>query len=202
MNVGGGNLLAANQTAVGQGMYVITTDFDAPQQRKKQASTGTEETLRKENALLREQVQDLETTVGINKEIIKNLLESSAGSGPQTLQQVLQAMQRENSLLQQQVARLLQPRSETPQGQPRQATPLEKERVQTLEKQLAEMKAILLIKEQQSQQKELAYNEVLQLCARYSKNDKELMSKLRELKFKHSDGVSAGGGGAAREEED
>ena len=78
---------------------MITTDFDAPHQRKKQASTSAEETLRKENVLLREQVQDLETTVGINKEIIKNLLDSNAGSGPQTLQQVLQAMQRENSLL-------------------------------------------------------------------------------------------------------
>lgn len=50
------------------------------------------------------------------------------------------------------------------------------------------MKALLLHKEQQAQSKEQAYNEVLSLCARYSKTDKELMAKLRELKFKHAEG--------------
>lgn len=54
------------------------------------------------------------------------------------------------------------------------------------------MKALILHKEQLANQKELAYNEVLQICARYAKNDKALMTKLRELKFKHADGSSIG----------
>lgn len=37
-------------------------------------------------------------------------------------------------------------------------------------------------------QKEQAYNEVLQIAARYAKNDKSLMTKLRELKMKYSEG--------------
>lgn len=45
------------------------------------------------------------------------------------------------------------------------------------------MKALILHKEQLANQKELAYNEVLNICARYAKNDKALMTKLRELKF-------------------
>ncbi len=63
--------------------------------------------------------------------------------------------------------------------------------MQNLEKQVNEMKSLLLHKEQQTQSKEQAYNEVLQLCARYSKTDKELMAKLRELKFKHAESVGA-----------
>lgn len=50
------------------------------------------------------------------------------------------------------------------------------------------MKALILHKEQLGNQKELAYNEVLQICARYAKNDKALMTKLRELKYKYADG--------------
>jgi len=42
----------------------------------------------------------------------------------------------------------------------------------------------------------------LQLCARYSKNDKELMTKLRELKFKYSDGAGAKEAMNMKEEED
>lgn len=38
--------------------------------------------------------------------------------------------------------------------------------------------------------KESAYNEVLSICARYAKNDKALMTKLRELKFKHAEGTT------------
>lgn len=56
------------------------------------------------------------------------------------------------------------------------------------------MKALILHKEQLANQKELAYNEVLQICARYAKNDKALMTKLRELKFKYADGSGVANG--------
>ena len=54
------------------------------------------------------------------------------------------------------------------------------------------MKSLLIHKESLAQSKEQAYNEVLQICVRYAKNDKALMMKLRELKIKYSDGDSQG----------
>lgn len=71
----------------------------------------------------------------------------------------------------------------------------DKERLQLVEKQVSEMKSLLLHKEQQASQKEQGYNEILQLCARYAKNDKALMQKLRDLKFKYSDGGFGNGSG-------
>ncbi len=50
------------------------------------------------------------------------------------------------------------------------------------------MKNLLMQKDQQLLAKDQAYNEVLQMCARHSSNDKVLMTKLRELKFQHAEG--------------
>jgi hypothetical protein len=44
-----------------------------------------------------------------------------------------------------------------------------------LEKQANEMKSLILHKEALFLKQEQAFNEVLQVCARYSKNDKALM---------------------------
>jgi len=41
------------------------------------------------------------------------------------------------------------------------------------------MKSLLLHKEALASSKEQAYNEVLQICAKYGKNDNNLMSVLR-----------------------
>lgn len=51
----------------------------------------------------------------------------------------------------------------------------EKERGQVLEKQANEMKNLILHKEGLFLKQEQAFNEVMQVCARYSKNDKVLM---------------------------
>lgn len=56
-----------------------------------------------------------------------------------------------------------------------------------MELQLSEMKSLVLLKEEAVQKKEQAFNEVLQVCARYSKNDKVFMTKLREVKMKLSE---------------
>ncbi len=50
------------------------------------------------------------------------------------------------------------------------------------------MKSLILYKDNQAQNKEPIYNEVLQMCARLAKNDSTVMNKLRELKFKYSEG--------------
>jgi hypothetical protein len=51
----------------------------------------------------------------------------------------------------------------------------EKDKITFLEKQVSEMKSLVLHKEQQVLFKESAYNEALSVCARFSKNDKALM---------------------------
>ena len=125
------------------------------------------------------------------------MMESQGGT--QTMQQVIQSMQKENQLLQQQVNRVTKERNEQTTklqqqlesgDSQKEGSNKDKEKAQNLEKQLSEMKSLILHKEQQAQLKEQAYNEVLSLCARYSKNDKALMTKLRELKFKHAEGGS------------
>ncbi|CDW73599.1 UNKNOWN [Stylonychia lemnae] len=176
------NLMSAN--IGGTGMYVIQTEIDyGNNSRKNQPKSQADLFLLKENEQLKDQVKDMETNLQINKEIIKNLLESnnqaSGQNGNQTLQQVLISLQKENQHLQLQVSKL------TYVGP---SNMKERERITGLEKQVSEMKALILHKEQLANQKELAYNEVLQICARYAKNDQALMGKLRELKFKHAEG--------------
>lgn len=52
------------------------------------------------------------------------------------------------------------------------------------------MKNLVIHKEQIVLLKDSAYNEVLSVCARFCKNDKSLMSKLKEIKMKYSEGGS------------
>ena len=66
----------------------------------------------------------------------------------------------------------------------------EKDRSHVLEKQANEMKSLILHNEALFLKQEQAFNEVMQVCARYSKNDKTLMQKLREVKIKYQEGGS------------
>jgi hypothetical protein len=61
----------------------------------------------------------------------------------------------------------------------------EKDKLGVFEKQANEMKGLILHKESLILKQEQAFNEVLSTCARYSKNDKALMQKLRELKVRY-----------------
>lgn len=57
------------------------------------------------------------------------------------------------------------------------------------------MKTLLVQKEQLIQQKDQGYNDLLQYCANISKNDKNVLAKLRDMKQRHIDaGVKVGGG--------
>ena len=51
---------------------------------------------------------------------------------------------------------------------------------------MEEMKQVLSQRDQTLQQKDKAYNEILQLCVTQFQNDKSLMARLRVLKFKHT----------------
>ena len=66
----------------------------------------------------------------------------------------------------------------------------EKEKIVALEKQTSEMRSLVLHKEALLAKQEQSFNDVLNVCARYSKNDKVLMQKLRELKAKQMEGTN------------
>ena len=52
------------------------------------------------------------------------------------------------------------------------------------------MRSLVLHKEALLAKQEQSFNDVLNVCARYSKNDKVLMQKLRELKAKQMEGTN------------
>lgn len=54
-------------------------------------------------------------------------------------------------------------------------------------KQMQDLKNLVLHQEQEQAQKLQSYTEILNLCARYAKNDKLLMQKIRELKQSTTD---------------
>lgn len=63
------------------------------------------------------------------------------------------------------------------------------DRLQTMEKQLAEARASMLQKEQLSQLREQAYSELLHMVAAHgpTKTDKILVHRLKEIKMKYAD---------------
>lgn len=72
-----------------------------------------------------------------------------------------------------------------------------RDKIQGYEKQLSEMKASLLQKDQLSVMREQAYNELFQVIASSNsvKVDKLLVSKLRDLKTRHSELIASNGTG-------
>jgi hypothetical protein len=62
---------------------------------------------------------------------------------------------------------------------------------------VTELRAALLQKEQLNQLRDQAYNELLNLIAGHTsaKNDKALITKLRDLKLRHSEIISSMNGG-------
>jgi len=68
-----------------------------------------------------------------------------------------------------------------------------RDKIQGYEKSLSELKAAVLQKEQLSQLKEQAYNELFQCIVGSNavKVDKLLVSKLRDLKTRHSEVIAS-----------
>lgn len=110
-------------------------------------------------------MKDLETNLGINKEIIKNLLESGnattqgSATQAQTLSVVLKQLQAENQNLQACVTRVTQQRDEALQkvhlggansSQQQAPQTIMRDKIQGYEKSLSELKAAVLQKEQLS----------------------------------------------------